>query len=66
MGIVISENDIISIKHEALNRNGFALGAGLGKTTLANILANELNVGIKVSSGPSIYIKAMERYICEW
>jgi Holliday junction DNA helicase RuvB len=25
---------------------------GLGKTTLANILANELNVGIKVSSGP--------------
>ena len=25
---------------------------GLGKTTLANILANELKVGIKVSSGP--------------
>ena len=25
---------------------------GLGKTTLANILANELNVGLKVSSGP--------------
>jgi len=25
-----SENDIISIKHEALNRNGFALGAVMG------------------------------------
>lgn len=25
---------------------------GLGKTTLANILANELNVGIKITSGP--------------
>ncbi len=25
---------------------------GLGKTTLANIVANELNVGLKVSSGP--------------
>jgi len=25
---------------------------GLGKTTLANIIANELNVGMKVSSGP--------------
>ncbi|MGB8704417.1 MAG: Holliday junction branch migration DNA helicase RuvB, partial [Gillisia sp.] len=27
---------------------------GLGKTTLAHILANELNVGIKVTSGPVI------------
>ena len=25
---------------------------GLGKTTLANILANELGVGIKITSGP--------------
>lgn len=25
---------------------------GLGKTTLANILANELNVGLKITSGP--------------
>ncbi|WP_303821255.1 Holliday junction branch migration DNA helicase RuvB [Apibacter mensalis] len=25
---------------------------GLGKTTLANIIANELNVGIKITSGP--------------
>ena len=27
---------------------------GLGKTTLANIIANELGVGIKTASGPSI------------
>ena len=27
---------------------------GLGKTTLANIIANELNVNIKVTSGPAI------------
>lgn len=27
---------------------------GLGKTTLANIIANELGVGIKVTSGPAI------------
>ena len=27
---------------------------GLGKTTLANIIANELNVSIKVTSGPAI------------
>ncbi len=27
---------------------------GLGKTTLANIVAHELNVGIKITSGPSL------------
>jgi Holliday junction DNA helicase RuvB len=27
---------------------------GLGKTTLANIIANELNVAIKITAGPSI------------
>jgi Holliday junction DNA helicase RuvB len=27
-------------------------GPGLGKTTLANILANELQVGSKITSGP--------------
>lgn len=44
---------------EAANKRGEALDhtlfhgpPGLGKTTLAHILANELNVGIKVTSGP--------------
>lgn len=27
---------------------------GLGKTTLANIIANEMNVNIKITSGPAI------------
>ena len=27
---------------------------GLGKTTLANIIANELGVGIRITSGPAI------------
>ncbi|MDO9261607.1 MAG: Holliday junction branch migration DNA helicase RuvB [Flavobacteriaceae bacterium] len=55
------ENVIENLKIfvEAANQRGEALDhtlfhgpPGLGKTTLANILANELNVGIKITSGP--------------
>ncbi|MFB9056242.1 Holliday junction branch migration DNA helicase RuvB [Mariniflexile ostreae] len=41
-----------NLRGEALDHTLFHGPPGLGKTTLANILANELNVGIKVTSGP--------------
>lgn len=53
--------DNLKVFVEAANQRGEALDhtlfhgpPGLGKTTLAHILANELNVGIKVTSGPVI------------
>ena len=39
-------------RNEALDHTLFHGPPGLGKTSLANILANELQVGIKITSGP--------------
>ncbi|WP_121964929.1 Holliday junction branch migration DNA helicase RuvB [Myroides sp. N17-2] len=41
-----------NLRGEALDHTLFHGPPGLGKTTLANILANELDVGIKITSGP--------------
>ncbi|RSK39779.1 Holliday junction branch migration DNA helicase RuvB [Mangrovimonas spongiae] len=41
-----------NLRDEALDHTLFHGPPGLGKTTLAHILSNELSVGIKVTSGP--------------
>ena len=41
-------------RHEPLDHVLFYGPPGLGKTTLAGIIANEMQVGIKVTSGPAI------------
>ncbi len=41
-----------NLREEALDHTLFHGPPGLGKTTLAYILANELEVGVKVTSGP--------------
>ncbi|MDR1998053.1 MAG: Holliday junction branch migration DNA helicase RuvB [Candidatus Margulisbacteria bacterium] len=46
--------DAARSRHEPLEHSIFYGPPGLGKTTLANVIANEMGVAIKVTSGPAI------------